>query len=107
MWARIESDVVKEITDVDPTGRFHESLIWVKATAKVEQGDIYKSGKFIKPAPAIINEDEVKTLRAIAYKMESDPLFMEWQFDQTEEKHQDWINAVEAIKQRYPLPTEV
>lgn len=106
MWARIENEIVKELTDVDPAGRFHESLVWVKATTKVEQGDVYKSGKFTKPTPVILTEEEVKTLRASAYKTESDSLFMEWQFDQTEEKRQQWISSVEAIKQRYPLPKE-
>lgn len=107
MWARIENDVVRELTDIDPIGRFPESLVWVKATSKVEEGDIYKSGKFTKPSPVVLTEDEVKAVRASAYKIESDHLFMEWQFDQTEEKRQEWVNAVEAIKQRYPLPTEV
>ncbi|WP_312571377.1 phage tail protein [Stutzerimonas balearica] len=28
MWARIENGTVAEITDIDPTGRFHPSLLW-------------------------------------------------------------------------------
>lgn len=44
--------------------------------------------------------------RAAAYKAESDPLYMEWQYDQTEEAKQAWRDKVAEIKERYPLPTE-
>jgi hypothetical protein len=41
--------------------------------------------------------------RKTAYKTESDPLYMEWQFDQTTESEQAWRDKVEEIKLRYPL----
>ena len=41
--------------------------------------------------------------RQVAYKTESDPLYMEWQFDQTPESEQAWRDKVEEIKLRYPL----
>ena len=41
--------------------------------------------------------------RQTAYKAESDPLYMEWQFDQTPESEQAWRDKVEEIKLRYPL----
>jgi len=41
--------------------------------------------------------------RQVAYKAESDPLYMEWQFDQTPESEQAWRDKVEEIKLRYPL----
>jgi len=41
--------------------------------------------------------------RQIAYKTESDPLYMEWQFDQTAESEQAWRDNVTDIKTRYPL----
>jgi hypothetical protein len=44
--------------------------------------------------------------REAAYKTESDPLYMEWQYDQTEEAEQKWCDKVAEIKERYPLPTE-
>ena len=43
--------------------------------------------------------------RQIAYKTESDPLYMEWQFDQTLESEQAWRDKVAEIKTRYPLTT--
>lgn len=41
--------------------------------------------------------------RKVAYKAESDPLYMEWQFDHTPESEQAWRNKVAEIKARYPL----
>jgi hypothetical protein len=44
--------------------------------------------------------------RAAAYKSESDPLYMEWQYDDTAEAKQKWRDKVAEIKKRLPLPTE-
>ncbi|HAV1510753.1 TPA: hypothetical protein JG810_004519 [Vibrio parahaemolyticus] len=44
--------------------------------------------------------------RRKAYLVESDPLYMEWQYDQTPEKEQAWRDKVAEIKARYPLPSE-
>ncbi len=49
---------------------------------------------------------EVIALRKEAYRTESDPLFHEWQYDQTVEKEQAWRDKVAEIKSRYPLPSE-
>jgi len=46
------------------------------------------------------------SLRQAAYKAESDPLYMEWQFDQTAESEQAWRDKVAEIKARYPLTDE-
>lgn len=43
--------------------------------------------------------------RKNAYIEESDPLFLEWQYDQSTEKEQAWRDKVAEIKIRYPLPT--
>lgn len=44
--------------------------------------------------------------RRAAYAVESDPLYMEWQYDQTAEAEQAWRDKVAEIKARYPLPAE-
>lgn len=49
--------------------------------------------------------EAVKTARKKAYIEESDPLFLEWQYDQSAEKEQAWRDKVAEIKMRYPLPT--
>lgn len=42
--------------------------------------------------------------REAAYKAESDPLYMEAQFDGTPESLQIWRDKVAEIKTRYPAP---
>ncbi|WP_262381926.1 hypothetical protein [Pseudomonas proteolytica] len=44
--------------------------------------------------------------RRLAYRTDSDPLYMEWQYDQTETKEKAWRAKVAEIKARYPLPGE-
>ena len=41
--------------------------------------------------------------RKAAYREESDPLYMEWQYDLTPESEQAWREKVVEIKQRYPI----
>jgi len=43
--------------------------------------------------------------REAAYTAESDPLYMEAQFDDTEESLKKWHDKVAEIKLRYPAPT--
>ncbi|QMV14736.1 hypothetical protein [Vibrio spartinae] len=43
--------------------------------------------------------------RQQAYRLESDPLFMAWQYDQTEDREASWRDKVAEIKARYPLPS--
>ena len=38
------------------------------------------------------------------YQIESDPLYLEWQYDKTPESEQAWRNKVAEIKLRYPVP---
>ena len=49
MWARIENNTVMELIDINPEGRFHSSLIWVKCPADVVQGYLYDGEVFTKP----------------------------------------------------------
>lgn len=52
MWALIENQLVKEITDTDPDGRFHEAFLWVACSADVRPGWVYSDGEFTPPQPA-------------------------------------------------------
>ncbi|MFR9656410.1 MAG: hypothetical protein SNF94_05430 [Rikenellaceae bacterium] len=49
--------------------------------------------------------DDAIEFRRLAYSAESDPLYMEWQYDNTPESEQAWRNKVAEIKARYPLPS--
>lgn len=48
--------------------------------------------------------EQVNSARSQAYSLESDPLFIEWNYDQTPEAEQAWRAKVAEIKERYPLP---
>lgn len=47
---------------------------------------------------------EVHAARSEAYRRESDPLYLEWRYDQTPEAEQIWRDKVAEIKVRFPLP---
>lgn len=42
-------------------------------------------------------------MRQRAYERESDPLFLEWQYDRTPLAETAWLNKVAEIKGRYPI----
>lgn len=49
MWARIEGDRVAEVTDIDPEGRFHPSLVWVECQQGVKPGWTFDGENFEPP----------------------------------------------------------
>ncbi|MCO7505441.1 MULTISPECIES: phage tail assembly chaperone [Pseudomonas] len=55
MWARIEDGVVLEVTDLDPTGRFHPSMTWMACDARVTQGWQLKGDILEAPVAAAID----------------------------------------------------
>lgn len=55
MWARIENETVMELTDIDPSDRFHPALIWVECPENTVQGMLYQGGEFL-PAPVYPEE---------------------------------------------------
>lgn len=59
MWARIENGTVAEITDLDPTGRFHPSLKWAECDSGVAPGWSYDGQAFTSPAAAVPSANEL------------------------------------------------
>jgi hypothetical protein len=51
-WARIIDDVVIEITDIDPEGRFHPDLVWEEISEEVEQNWVRSGNSFVAPVIA-------------------------------------------------------
>jgi hypothetical protein len=53
MWARIENDVVVELTNINPSERFHPSLIWKKCPDATECGMVFDgtSFKYVEETP--------------------------------------------------------
>ncbi|MGL4868781.1 MAG: hypothetical protein ACRC48_00960 [Aeromonas veronii] len=59
------------------------------------------NGEWIKNQPTA---DDIRALRESAYRIESDPLFMEARYDDDPIKLNAWKSKVAEIKARYPLP---
>lgn len=106
MWGLIVNGRVQELTDVDPDGRFHPSLEWVACPAGVDVGYVFDGERFIKPAQVVTTDEEQRASRRAAYREESDPLYMSWQYDQTPESEDAWREKVAEIKARFPLSTD-
>lgn len=65
MWARIENGTVAEITNIDPVGRFHPSLAWVKCDAEPSDGWLYDGAAFSPPVSAVTPEEIETKLTAV------------------------------------------
>lgn len=70
------------------------------------------SGTFVNKEELLGDPDEIEILpinienlkrRQAAYRVVSDPLFMEWQYDKTRQAELAWRAAVKAIKLKFPL----
>lgn len=68
-WARIENTTVAEVTDIDPEGRFHPSLIWVACPDNTVSGMRWTDGVFstIPPVPP----DHAAHIAAVRYEYET------------------------------------
>lgn len=51
MWALIDNQTVREVTDIDPSGRFHADFIWIECPADVLPDWLFDSGEFAAPVP--------------------------------------------------------
>lgn len=49
MWALIIDGEVREVTDINPEGRFHTSLVWVECPTYMQPGYLYDGNVFIRP----------------------------------------------------------
>lgn len=75
-WARIQDDIVMEITEIDPTGNHHPDLVWVKCVKGTGERDSYDSStkkftKFVIPEPP---KDEDITMEADGAKVQGEDL---------------------------------
>ncbi|WP_439863072.1 hypothetical protein [Pseudomonas antarctica] len=89
---------------VTPSG---EQLINIPADV-----DILKNLGFSAEQAAALCAEAAKSIqlensiaaRRTLYVTEADPLFLEWQYDETPEKEKAWRDKVAEIKAAYPLP---
>lgn len=66
MWARIENGLVKELTDIDPAGRFHSSLMWVACPPTVTEGMAYDNVANSFSIPAISTAQQLADFQQAA-----------------------------------------
>lgn len=95
--------------DADGVKHIIEGEGWQELTCSFDDDLVLDGGVWrIRNAQGDLDAEiqRVLDLRSSAYKLESDPLYIEWQFDQTEEGEQLWRDKVLEIKERYPIPTE-
>ena len=104
MWARIESNVVVEVVEVDPTGRFHESLVFVFSEDAIEVGDAYDGSTFSAQEDKVLTPLDIRNaaLADITYTRPSDGA-------QIQIRHpdyaSDYIIMTSAINMLAPLET--
>jgi len=105
MWARIESNKVVELTDIDPKARFHPSLVWVKCAATVTVGMLYVDGKFkADPEPEAPTREQIKASRLMAFANPlngSDRYFAEAMREQSNGNAESAEKAIAAGNARY------
>lgn len=81
------------------SGNDYATLVWHDDTPKPSQAELDDAW------PQVQYEQQraaIETQRRNAYTQEADPLFFSYQRGEATE--QDWLDAVESIKARYPYP---
>lgn len=89
--------MIKEFRNKDQT--FYNVTVEQLLDMGFSQAEIDTALQAEKAAAVVFN-------RRLAYRTDSDLLYMEWQYDQTEAKEKAWRAKVAEIKARYPLPGE-
>ena len=80
-------------------GDTYDGLSWLSDTPKPSQAeldDAWPTVQYNQQRAAIENQ------RKAAYQQEADPLFFSYQRGETTE--QEWLDAVQSIRDRYPYP---
>lgn len=96
-------DDIHETTPEDAVEITQERYDELKA-AELAGKEIRPKGKQPAAYAREVEKSDPLVMRAAAYRAESDPLYMEWQFEQTAEAEKAWRDKVMEIKARYPLP---
>ncbi|AZF46507.1 MULTISPECIES: hypothetical protein [unclassified Pseudomonas] len=66
-----------------------------------------RAEELCKEAESAAKLEEAITARRTLYATQADPLFLEWQYDETPEKEKAWRDKVAEIKASYPLPDRI
>jgi hypothetical protein len=80
---------------------------WVEVTGfdpmpGVGNGWTYVDGEWVAPVVPPLTREQVEALRQADYALTADPLFFQWQRGEATE--QEWLDAVQAVKDAHPYP---
>jgi hypothetical protein len=80
-------------------GNSYDGLTWLSDTPKPTQEELDAAWPQVQYEQ---QRAEIETQRRNAYTQEADPLFFSYQRGEATE--QDWLDAVESIRTRFPYP---
>jgi len=80
-------------------GDTYDGLTWLSDTPKPTQAELDAAWPQVQYEQ---QRAEVETQRRNAYTQEADPLFFSYQRGEVTE--QEWLDAVDSIRARYPYP---
>ena len=80
-------------------GDTYDGLTWLSDTPKPSQAELDAAWPQVQYEQ---QRAEIETQRRNAYTQEADPLFFSYQRGEATE--QDWLDAVDSIRARYPYP---
>jgi hypothetical protein len=83
-------------------GDSYEGLTWLSGSAKPSQAELDGLWPEVQYEVAYA---EVESARAQAYRETADPLFFQYQRGEVTE--QEWLDAVQAVKDAHPYPETV
>ena len=101
-------DIANILTDKYPgaqwslNGDDYEGLEWLDESPKPSEEDLRSAWPEVSYARA---RQAVENARAQAYRETADPLFFQYQRGEVTE--QEWLDAVQAVKDAHPYPEEV
>ena len=81
------------------SGDQYEGLEWLSEDEKPTKKELESHWEEVQKKAQL---EGVRKKRAIAYRVESDPIFLQWQRGEATE--QDWLDKIEEIKERFPKP---
>jgi hypothetical protein len=71
----------------------------------VGTGWTFSGGVWVAPEVPAPTREQVEAIRQAEYQRTADPLFFGWQ--RGENLEQEWLDAVQAVKDAHPYPDEV
>ena len=77
----------------------YSSLVWLSDTPKPTLEELQAQWEAVEFE---IEVERIESLRKAAYREETDPIFFSYQRGEATE--QEWLDAVQAVKEQYPYP---